>query len=568
MCLLLCCLTYVSAIGQGRYDANWVFGYKCGVTFEEDSSISLWEPLVDNFEATASVSDSLGELLLYLSNSGDRFSGVHHILDASNNVIVNGDSINAQSTISNGLLLLPTNEKDYILMHFDQDPNRLCDGAWCVRAFHTYIKYTPLGYQIVNKNIQLPFKSLTEKVAAVRHANGIDWWLLLKLSATTNYCSDTILKYIVTPDSLIGSSKVSNGFLSCDDYDVYGEMKPSLDGSMIAVCYPVEHKVDLFSFDRCDGSLALLEQLTVNDFEPYSVEFSTSGKYLYVSGSALSFNNGGLLQYTISNGGQLINKYTLFEKTDPEMVLSQLERGPDGKIYMISTRDPFDRGHIANTTLSVINFPDSIGASCQLDMFSIPLGDSCINGLGLPNMPNYNLGATSIFQADAGVDTFLCINDTTAKGILIGTESVSGVSYNWLNEDSTNANKFNSKVFVEVDSTTWFYLQLTDTTIQGSCQTRIDSVLVERKLCTGVEELHQAQIKVYPNPAKDVLNIDLPNSTDTYTLTLYSLLGKTVLHAQLDNSGPIDVSAIPSGMYLFNINNGEGAHKIGKLLIE
>lgn len=540
-------------MAQGRYDANWVFGYKCGVNFEEDSSISLWEPLTDNFEATASISDSLGELLFYLSNHGDRFSGVHQLLDYNSNVIVNGDSINAQSTISNGLLILPTNKKDHILIHFDQDPNRLCDGAWCVRAFHTYIKYTPLGYQIVNKNTQLPFNSLTEKVAAVRHANGTDWWLMIKLSATASYCSDTILKYLVTSDGLIGPSKVSNGFLSCDDYDVYGEMKPSLDGSMIAVCYPVERKVDLFSFDRCDGSLTLLDQLTVNDFEPYSVEFSTSGKYLYVSGSALSFNNGGLLQYTISNGGQLVNKYTLFEKTDPEMVLSQLERGPDGKIYMISTRDPFDRGHIANTTLSVISYPDSTGASCQLNMFSISLGDSCVNGLGLPNMPNYNLGATSIYQADAGVDTFLCMSDTIAKGINIGADSVMGVTYEWLNVDASNVNKYNSRAFVAVDSTTWFYLQLTDTTIQGSCQTRIDSVLVERRLCTGIEELHRSQIRVYPNPTYGNLHIEMPVQG---RFEVFDLSGRKLLDVGLHegtNDVAIERSSIGAGMFIYKV---------------
>ncbi|MDX2003302.1 MAG: hypothetical protein SFW35_12760 [Chitinophagales bacterium] len=119
-------------------------------------------------------------------------------------------------------------------------------------------------------------------------------------------------------------------------------------------------------------------------------------------------------------------------------------------------------------------------------------------------MPNYNLGPTSIYQADAGVDTFYCAGDTTTKGPPVGVTPIPGVSYEWRpgpGIDSINA----SRQYVKPPTSQWYYLTITDTSIQGSCQSRTDSVYVEVRVCTGLDEPapKHHDYRLLPNLFKD-----------------------------------------------------------------
>lgn len=62
------------------------------------------------------------------------------------------------------------------------------------------------------------------------------------------------------------------------------------------------------------------------------------------------------------------------------------------------------------------------------------------------------------------------------------------------------------------------------------------------------------QVSFYPSPAKDTLNINLGNITDTkYTFTLVDMQGKEVLKRQVDNAQLIEsvpLQGLPKGMYL------------------
>ncbi len=56
-------------------------------------------------------------------------------------------------------------------------------------------------------------------------------------------------------------------------------------------------------------------------------------------------------------------------------------------------------------------------------------------------------------------------------------------------------------------------------------------------------------LNIYPNPATDVINIELHRS-EVDEIAIYNLLGKSVFNiSRLDNSRQIDISSIPSGVY-------------------
>ena len=64
-----------------------------------------------------------------------------------------------------------------------------------------------------------------------------------------------------------------------------------------------------------------------------------------------------------------------------------------------------------------------------------------------------------------------------------------------------------------------------------------------------------AQIKVYPNPVSDKLNVILPEVSGHYECFLSDEYGQLVLHSP---SGEIDVRNISEGLYFLNIRSDKG----------
>lgn len=66
------------------------------------------------------------------------------------------------------------------------------------------------------------------------------------------------------------------------------------------------------------------------------------------------------------------------------------------------------------------------------------------------------------------------------------------------------------------------------------------------------------ELRAYPNPANNVLNIDIRNSTsDHYDYAIYSMNGAVVAQGNLNNNvNSIDVSVLASGMHFISIANG------------
>lgn len=73
------------------------------------------------------------------------------------------------------------------------------------------------------------------------------------------------------------------------------------------------------------------------------------------------------------------------------------------------------------------------------------------------------------------------------------------------------------------------------------------------------------QIRVYPNPATDYINFDLP-ADQPYSISIYDLSGKLVL--QKNNvRGRIDVNALSPGVYVTEVSNRSGEDFIGKFTV-
>ena len=81
----------------------------------------------------------------------------------------------------------------------------------------------------------------------------------------------------------------------------------------------------------------------------------------------------------------------------------------------------------------------------------------------------------------------------------------------------------------------------------------------------GVEETLIAEnISYFPNPTNNMLFID--SNENPVKVSIYNVLGKEVISAK--NSKEIDVSGLPSGVYIIRISVGDGVHQTNKKFIK
>jgi hypothetical protein len=76
---------------------------------------------------------------------------------------------------------------------------------------------------------------------------------------------------------------------------------------------------------------------------------------------------------------------------------------------------------------------------------------------------------------------------------------------------------------------------------------------------TGIEEVVNGDIKVYPNPTRDNANIDMNlKESGEMTIEVYSLSGQLLQQQQVGATAghqvvPVDLSRVESGMYIINL---------------
>jgi hypothetical protein len=156
---------------------------------------------------------------------------------------------------------------------------------------------------------------------------------------------------------------------------------------------------------------------------------------------------------------------------------------------------------------------------------------------------NITLTATNVIDLNLGQDTEICTDDVL---VLSGP-----VGYNYLWQDGSNNQFFVVDGEALGEGSYNFVLNVSN---DEGCDVT-DAVSVDVVLCNSVEELTR-DLKIFPNPAADVVNITgLPQQTD---LTLRDAVGRLVLTQQvLADQTQLDVSALAPGQYILTVAVGE-----------
>jgi hypothetical protein len=365
---------------------TWVFGDSASIQFINGNPVTLPGTNIYSIEATASISDNNGNLMFYAGSNVSSGYYTFSVLNRYHQVIQNGNNIKGHFSTSQGCLLLPfpnDTNKTYLFSH------KLDAANYDFKIYYSVIDKSMNSDSgaVLIKNQPLPLiNNMSEHMQAVRHGNGIDWWLITHAGSGNDF-------YIYLIDSYgISNPAIQSMGSSFPYFSAAGQMKISKDGSKL-ILVSTFGVIDLFDFDRCTGLLInwiILGNFT-NYLSNYGCSFSPNSRFLYVSDY-----DTALYQFDLYAANILSSKQLIWLKPDTSgSGIGQHLLATDGKIYIANIK-PINLVpnvfNLENMNLSVINSPDSLGLACDFQPYSFNLGGRRTFG-GLPNIPDYTLGA-------------------------------------------------------------------------------------------------------------------------------------------------------------------------------
>ena len=233
-----------------KEDYVWIFGDSTGIDFNPSSGpIAIESEITGQHENYASISNSNGRLLFYL-HGGDYFFDVMYsnIRNRDEIVIENGDSILSNWTTNQSLMLLSfsSDSSIYYLVHIAESFLPQQSGF-----YYSSIELNHDGIQakVTQKNQVLIDSAIAERMHAVRHANGDDWWVLVH-----SRLSNTFTRFHLSSVGFIGSLNQDIGTVYSNHCDWIGEMNFSPNGKKMAVL-GFNGFLDIFDFERCSLQL-------------------------------------------------------------------------------------------------------------------------------------------------------------------------------------------------------------------------------------------------------------------------------------------------------------------------
>ena len=309
-----------------------------------------------------------------------------------------GDSITFSSVAkaNRGLLFFqnclilkkPESDSLYYIIIFD-----FVDG--CVTNFSSacVLQYAEIDMsqnnglgKVISTNNKLLETPITDsKLTASKHANGRDWWIVIKEWQTNKW-----FKFFLNPKGIEGpySQSIGNsmaGFIESGTYATF-----SNDGNFFLSSYvsrnPLRSGIEIMDFDRCTGLMSNIRTIEMETdslgwYGCSGLAFSPSDQYLYI------VRLSKIWQVDMWSNDWQSSLTLLIDTTDNNLLdFEKTYLAPDGKIYIGNS--------CAAVGLTVINNPEAQGTACNItysNTFGILPQSYC--GGAVPNMPNFKLGA-------------------------------------------------------------------------------------------------------------------------------------------------------------------------------
>ncbi|AYA38697.1 hypothetical protein D3Y59_17545 [Hymenobacter oligotrophus] len=351
--LFLLLLGALSAQAQ-QQSSIWYFGQEAGLDFRQGAPTPLLDGKLSTYEGSSVATTSRGQLLFYTN-------GVT-VWNRQHEPMLNGKNLMGSKSSSQSALIVPDPGSGNVFYIFTTGAEGSSNGM----RYSVVDMTAEGGLGDVKRSNMLLISPVAEKLAAVRHRNGRDIWVV-----GHRWNSNAFVSYLVTPDGVITKPNLSNvgAMHAGPGRNAIGCMKFSPDGRKLAVAIWREaNRVQVFDFDNATGKVS--NPKSYGPFEEaYGVEFSPDGSKVYATSNGNGGGNAQVWQVDLASGTKTAVGNSANRK------IGSLQLGPDGRIYVAREDNPF---------LGVIENPNAMGKASKYTDDGIKLGGRR-GKLGLPN---------------------------------------------------------------------------------------------------------------------------------------------------------------------------------------
>ncbi|MBC8319385.1 MAG: gliding motility-associated C-terminal domain-containing protein [Bacteroidetes bacterium] len=387
---------------------QWIFGNKANVDFTQ--TLPNANPTTNNFNTpygVSSISDENGNLLFFTNGIDVWNKGMFKM--------ENGSGLNGNNFASQSSIIIPHfgNSMQYFIFTIDMFINPIyVDGV-----NYSIVDFSYNDYGAVTSKNNLLFTENSQKVCAVKHANGRDYWVIFHGFGPNK--GNNFYSYLIDISGVVTNPVVSSvgSTHSGDINNQRGYMKASSNGNKIGLVLPVEGIVELLDFDKATGLISNPVSSNQGSFYyPSGIEFSPDNSKLYVTTSPLLSDSSYLYQFDITSSQPftnpvVINSFyfsTIFTSL-ADSLMQAIQLSVDGKIYVSKST----RGNtMGKPNLGVIYNPDRPGVACNYnELNGVSNNGFYLNGgTGLSGLPDFvadflNIPHFCYFNQ--------CYNDTT-----------------------------------------------------------------------------------------------------------------------------------------------------------
>jgi hypothetical protein len=359
--LALFAFTFFSQAARAQRPTDkWYFGSQAGLDFSSGTPTPLLDGAMTTYEGCATATTKRGELLFY-TDGQTVWNRQHQPMPGGRHLMGSGSS-------TQSALIVPDPGSGNIFYIFTVAAQGAPDG----------LRYSVVDMTRANGLGDVPRANLllitpvAEKLAAVRHPNGRDVWVVAH-----RWNSNAFVTYLVTADGVSsGKPILSNvGAMNAGPgRNAIGALKFSPDGTKLAAAlWRENNKFEVYDFDRNTGKVSNARSFGPYQ-EAYGVEFSPDGRLLYGTCNGNTKDKKVVASETQIVQFDLQTKAAVAIGHSSNHKIGALQRGPDGKIY-VARED--------NSFLGMIEQPNTSGAACRYVDDGLKLGGRR-SKLGLP----------------------------------------------------------------------------------------------------------------------------------------------------------------------------------------
>ena len=321
---------------------NWYFGNGIGLSFEKDS-ITLKNGYQGfNYEGTAILNDTNGNLRFY--------SDGKYLYDSNHQIVNTTFQFKGDNSSCQGVILTVFPERESYINIFTTTPT-----FSAIRSGFRYSLYDQVLDSFIIRNKTL-VKDIGEKQASIFHQNNRSTWI-----SCHSLLNDTFYSFLLT-DTQINCCPVTTkiGEKYEDRFPSQGTLKFSADGNLAINAHWNLENFELLSFSNEIGYFS--NNKIVPLFYPYSTEFSTDGLNILVIDRGESIFHFRTLD--IKSG--ILSPFDTIVQHYPNELFGQVQLSINGELYISIYEDSLMSKLIVNDSIIFVDSAVSLNGKKSL----------------------------------------------------------------------------------------------------------------------------------------------------------------------------------------------------------